>query len=196
MRRCSASWRWCGVILRGRPKRTPRSLARLRPSPALARISSRSQTQARKVARELLKRADTIVKHAQTGTTPLELARVCKAWRAFPPALPTLARVRLQRLSPIGTAEIHRRGPKMQPTFSGRARGGQGPPLLVKKLLPNVLVADGPGERIEYEHRIVGRGGIQLRERRQAVFGELRGRPPAHRCGELAGLHGLGPRAD
>src|SRR5262249_61277942 len=47
-------------------------------------ISSRSQTQARKVARELLKRADTIVKHAQTGTTPLELARVCKAWARVP----------------------------------------------------------------------------------------------------------------
>jgi hypothetical protein len=36
------SWRWCGVILRGRPKRTPRALARLRPSPVRARISSRS----------------------------------------------------------------------------------------------------------------------------------------------------------
>src|SRR6516162_11964923 len=84
MRRCSASWRWCGVILRGRPNRTPRSVARLRPSPVLARISSRSQTQARKVARELLKRADTIVKHAQTVTTPLELARVCKAWARVP----------------------------------------------------------------------------------------------------------------
>src|SRR5262249_39697930 len=102
MRRCSASWRWCGVILRGRPNRTPRSLARLRPSPVLARISSRSQTQARKVARELLKRADTIVKHAQTRTTRLEWARFGKGSRASPPALLTLARVRLQRLSPIG----------------------------------------------------------------------------------------------
>src|SRR5215831_20537346 len=63
-----------------RPREAPRSLARLRPSPVRERISSRSHTQARKVARELLKRADTIVKHAQTGTTPLELACVCKAW--------------------------------------------------------------------------------------------------------------------
>src|SRR5262249_37724432 len=44
--------------------------------------------------------------------------------RAFPPALPTLARVRLQRQS--GTAEIDRRRPKMRPTFFGRARGGLG----------------------------------------------------------------------
>src|SRR5215813_8426158 len=43
-RRCSASWRWCGVILRGRPNRTPRSLARFRPSPVRARISSRSNS--------------------------------------------------------------------------------------------------------------------------------------------------------
>jgi len=36
--------RYKRVILRGRPNRTPRSLARLRPSPALARISSRSNS--------------------------------------------------------------------------------------------------------------------------------------------------------
>src|SRR5262249_12728023 len=38
----------------------------------------------------------------EAGATPLELARVCKAWRAFPPALLTRARVRLRHLSPIG----------------------------------------------------------------------------------------------
>src|SRR6516165_12770404 len=102
MRRCSASWRWCGVILRGRPNRTPRSLARLRPSPVLARISSRSQTQARKVARELLKRADTIVKHAQTGTTPLELARVCKAWARVPAGIANARARSVADLSSIG----------------------------------------------------------------------------------------------
>src|SRR5262245_31520882 len=107
MRRCSASWRWCGVILRGRPNRTPRSLARLRPSPVLARISSRSQTQARKVARELLKRADTIVKHAQTGTTPpLELARVCKAWARVPAGI---ANARARSLAaPIANRELQK----------------------------------------------------------------------------------------
>src|SRR5262249_57209928 len=47
---------------------------------AVAGTGSRSKPQARRVAGKLLKRADTIVKHAQTGTTPLELARVCKAW--------------------------------------------------------------------------------------------------------------------
>jgi len=54
------------------------------------------------VARELLKRADTIVKHAQTGTTPLELARVCKAWARVTGRLLAPARVPLQHLSPIG----------------------------------------------------------------------------------------------
>src|SRR6516162_10887380 len=106
MRRCSASWRWCGVILRGRPNRTPRSLARLRPSPVLARISSRSQTQARKVARELLKRADTIVKHAQTGTTPLELARVCKASARVPAGIAN-ARAR-SVAAPIANRELQK----------------------------------------------------------------------------------------
>ncbi len=40
----SASCRWCGDSLRGRPNRTPRSLARLLPSPVLDRISSRSNS--------------------------------------------------------------------------------------------------------------------------------------------------------
>src|SRR5215475_12051482 len=42
--RCSASWRWCGVSLRGLPNFTPRSLARLRPSPVRATISERSNS--------------------------------------------------------------------------------------------------------------------------------------------------------
>src|SRR5262249_14155827 len=37
----------------------------------------------------------------EAGATPLE-SRLSRLGRAFPPALPTLARVRLQRLSPIG----------------------------------------------------------------------------------------------
>src|SRR5262245_1552328 len=128
MRRCSASWRWCGVILRGRPNRTPRSLARLRPSPVLARISSRSQTQARKVARELLKRADTIVKHAQTGTTPpLELARVCKAWARVPAGIAN-ARAR-SVATPIANREPQKstaEGRKCGQLFSVEREGGVG----------------------------------------------------------------------
>src|SRR6516162_10476132 len=132
MRRCSASWRWCGVILRGRPNRTPRSLARLRPSPVLARISSRSQTQARKVARELLKRADTIVKHAQTVTTPLELARVCKAWTRVPAGIAN-ARAR-SVAAPIANRELQKStggGRKCSQLFPVEHEGGdfaQGPP--------------------------------------------------------------------
>ena len=42
--RCNASWRWCAVSLRGRPNRTPRSRARLRPSPVRAAISERSNS--------------------------------------------------------------------------------------------------------------------------------------------------------
>src|SRR5215469_11053155 len=125
MRRCSASWRWCGVILRGRPNRTPRSLARLRPSPVLARISSRSQTQARKVARELLKRADTIVKHAQTGTTPLELTRVCKAWARVPAGIAN-ARAR-SVAAPIANRELQKStggGRKCSQLFSVEHEGG------------------------------------------------------------------------
>src|SRR5262252_5463904 len=128
MRRCSASWRWCGVILRGRPNRTPRSLARLRPSPVLARISSRSQTQARKVARELLKRADTIVKHAQTGTTPLELARACKAWARVPAGIAN-ARAR-SVAAPIANREPQKstaEGRKCGQLFSVEREGGRGP---------------------------------------------------------------------
>ena len=42
--RARASWRWWGVSLGGRPKRTPRSLARTIPSPQRERISSRSNS--------------------------------------------------------------------------------------------------------------------------------------------------------
>ena len=52
-------------------------------------------------------------------------------------------------------------------------------PLPVKKFFPSVLVADGPGERIEHQHRIVWRGGIQFGQRRKAVFCKLyRVHPP------------------
>ena len=40
----SASLIWCGVIFGGRPIFTPRAMARLRPSPVLVRISSRSNS--------------------------------------------------------------------------------------------------------------------------------------------------------
>jgi len=43
-RRLSASLTWCAVIFGGRPIFTPRALARLRPSPVRARISSRSNS--------------------------------------------------------------------------------------------------------------------------------------------------------
>src|SRR5262245_37052508 len=41
---CRASCRCCAVRAAGRPKRTPLALARLRPSPVRARISSRSNS--------------------------------------------------------------------------------------------------------------------------------------------------------
>ena len=43
-RRANTSVRWCGVRTLGRPKRTPRAFARLRPSPVRSRISSRSNS--------------------------------------------------------------------------------------------------------------------------------------------------------
>src|SRR5262249_31436492 len=55
-------------------------------------------------------RADLSIRKSSSFFPPLidlrwrDAARVAfvRLWRAFPPALPTLARVRLQRLSPIG----------------------------------------------------------------------------------------------
>jgi hypothetical protein len=44
------------------------------------------------------------------------LARVCKAWRAFPPALLTPARVRLQTYRQAGTAEIGRTRANFSPS--------------------------------------------------------------------------------
>ena len=44
-RRANTSVRWCGVSTLGRPKRTPRAFARLRPSPVRSRINSRSEQQ-------------------------------------------------------------------------------------------------------------------------------------------------------
>src|SRR5262249_23052131 len=88
-------------------------------------ISSRSQTQARKVARELLKRADTIVKHAQTGTTPLELARVCKAWARVPAGIAN-ARAR-SVAAPIANREPQKStggGRKCSPFFRVEHEGG------------------------------------------------------------------------
>src|SRR5262245_35868870 len=93
----------------------------------LARISSRSQTQARKVARELLKRADTIVKHAQTGTTPLELERVCKAWARVPAGIAN-ARAR-SVAAPIGNREPQKStggGRKCSQLFFVEHEGGGG----------------------------------------------------------------------
>src|SRR5499427_7024728 len=93
----------------------------------LARISSRSQTQARKVARELLKRADTIVKHAQTGTTPLELERVCKAWARVPAGIAN-ARAR-SVAAPIANREPQKstaEGRKCGQLFSVEHEGGGG----------------------------------------------------------------------
>src|SRR5262249_30808635 len=93
--------------------------------PVLARISSRSQTQARKVARELLKRADTIVEHAQTGTTPLELARVCKAWARVPAGIAN-ARAR-SVAAPIANREQQKstaEGRKCTQLFSEARAGG------------------------------------------------------------------------
>jgi len=49
------------------------------------------------------------------------LARVCKAWRAFPPALLTPARVRLQTYRQAGTAEIGRTRANFSPS-SARAQ--------------------------------------------------------------------------
>jgi len=43
-RRCRVSWRWWCVSFGGRPNLTPRPLARVRPSPVRARISSRSNS--------------------------------------------------------------------------------------------------------------------------------------------------------
>ena len=103
-------------------------MARLRPSPVLARISSRSQTQARKVARELLKRADTIVKHAQTGTTPLELARVCKASARVPAGIAN-ARAR-SVAAPIANRELQKStggGRKCSQLFPVEHEGGGAP---------------------------------------------------------------------
>src|SRR5262245_14313513 len=47
--------------------------------------------------------------------------------RAFPPALPTLARVPLQRLSPIGNSRNPPPRAENAANFSGRARGRRGP---------------------------------------------------------------------
>src|SRR5262249_20433373 len=55
------------------------------------------------------------------GRSPFAFVRL---GRAFPPALPTLARIRVPRLSPIGNRRNRRRRPKMQPTFSDRAHEG------------------------------------------------------------------------
>src|SRR5262249_46780751 len=58
----------------------------------------------------------TIVKHAQTGTTPLELARVCKAWARVPAGI---ANARARSLAaPITNRELQKS------TAEGR-KGGQ-----------------------------------------------------------------------
>ncbi len=52
------------------------------------------------------------------------------------------------------------------------------------------------GEAQEDQHRVVGRRGVELGERRQALLGELRRVPSAHRGDELSGRDALRARLD
>ena len=53
-----------------------------------------------------------------------------------------------------------------------------------------------PGESLEDQHRMIGRGGVEFGQRRQALLRELRRIPSAHRRDETAGRHALGARLD
>ncbi len=69
-------------------------------------------------------------------------------------------------------------------------------PFPAKNALPKRVGRRGTGERQEQQHRMIGRGGVQFCQRRQALFGELRRVPAAHGRDEFPGRNRFRARGD